>query len=82
MKIITKILILYISVQCTRYSISIYTVQEFPFYLGIKGTVSVISSDPQYKDGNARFTTEILFVFISVSFHIASCKQEMHNSQS
>ena len=28
--------------------------------LAIKGTVSIISSDPPYKDGNARFITEIL----------------------
>ena len=28
--------------------------------LAVKGTVSIISSDPPYNDGNARFTTEIL----------------------
>ena len=55
----------------------------------LKGTVSVILSDPPYKDSNARFTTVPLKpslikitvglltrkVFISLSFFIASYKQ-------
>ena len=30
------------------------------FLFTLKRTVSVISSDPPYKDGNARFTTSLL----------------------
>ena len=69
----------------------------FPsFYKNIKGTVSVISSDPPCTDGNAGFPKKPLQpysdkmwkipsffypkVFISVSISIVSYKQEMRKS--
>ena len=33
------------------------TTTSVPLKIPLKGTVSVISSDPPWKDGNARFTT-------------------------
>ena len=38
--------------------LSSYTPFHFSFTVPLKGTESVISSDPSCKDGNARFTTE------------------------